>query len=834
MPHHPDDARYPHLPLVREEPTPDRRRRPAPPGPPPNRGGRRDYARQLGERAGALEDAAEARTPPPAGIEPHLVFRVPLAPNASPQNIAELLQDLGLTVVSIESDRAIVAFRDDVDLSEFREAVVTYGRGPRAGINPQTGEPYKSTQWDGLAWIDAEGMQLWGRTDRIGPRLASAVGSEAESVDPDYLYVVDVELWHQGTDDLARAAVDSMRILVNDGLRDGESLHDSFVGSSLCLVRLAVRGNKLDALLSLDIVAEVELPPQPVFDPWKAYRTTKRDFPEPPPPPVGGPSVCVVDSGIVSNHPLLAANVGGATSVRSGEDTPADENGHGTAVAGIAVYGSVRDSYGAGAFASAITLYSAKVLNAANEFDDRKLIISQMRDAIEAFRIQPYSCRVFNMSFGSPAAWFQDSDRQSLWAEQLDILARELDVVIVVSAGNQSLGRASNAEDAERVLTTYPSLLFEPECGLCEPATAAIAVTVGGVAEHSVQSVPLKRKEKDIQIAVAAVGEPTPTSRVGLGLNAAIKPEFVGVGGNLSFEGFSGQREVKRDAGLAVMSLSHQPTKRLFAFDNGTSLAAPQVSRAAAIALANLRETFDTEPSANLVRAVLASTAEVPSVEEDRVGAVDAEHAAMRCYGYGQIDEEVLEASADRRVTLVAEEEIALDTFAIFEVPSPPEFRAARGAKRVIVTLAFDPPVRRRRAGYIGVKMDHALFRGKTVDEIAEAYRQLSSQETKAAEAAGGVPGAFQSPYRCKLKPGPKFLASSTLQRSAWTFQRENTDYGETWYLVVKAQRTWAPESFTSQRFGVTVTLEADEPRLYSLVFNRIRLRQQQRARART
>ncbi|NNJ25660.1 S8 family peptidase [Alienimonas chondri] len=833
MPHHPEDARYPHLPLVREEPTPDRRRRPAPPGPPPNRGGRGRYSKRLEESANELEEQVEGREPPPAGIEPHLVFRVPLAPHASSQNIADLLENLGLTVVAIEGDGAIVAFRAVADLTAFRDAAAAYGRGPQTGINPQTGQAYKSTQWDGLAWIDAAGMSLWSKPDRIGRRLAASVGGEGESVEPDALYVVDVELWHRGTDELARAAVEELRQLVNDDTRDGESVHDYFVGSSLCLARLAVRGNKLNALLSLDVVAEVEVPPRPSFDPRMAFRTTKRDFDAPPPPPPDGPSVCVVDSGVTSNHPLLAPYVGGATSVRSGDDAPADENGHGTAVAGVAVYGSVRDGYEKGAFGSAIRVFSAKVLNAANEFDDEKLIISQMREAIEAFVGSPYSCRVFNMSFGSPAAWLRDNDRQSLWAEQLDILARELDVVIVVSAGNQSLGQATNAADAERVLTTYPGLLFEPECGLCEPATAAIAVTVGGVAEHSVQSVALGRKDKDIQIAVAAVGEPTPTSRVGLGLNAAVKPEFVGVGGNLSFQGFSGHREVKRDPGLAVMSLSHRPTERLFAFDNGTSLAAPQVSRAAAIALANLRETFETEPSANLVRAVLASTAEPPAVEEDRIEPTGEERAAWRCYGYGRIDEEVLEASGDRRVTLVAEEEIPLDTFAVFEVPAPPEFRAAPGDKRVIVTLAFDPPVRRRRADYLGVKMDHALIRGKTVDEIVDAYRQLSTQEVKAAKAAGGVQGAFRSPFRCNLDPGPQFLASSTLQRSAWTFRRENSDYGETWYLVVRAQRTWAPASFENQRFGVTVTLEADEPRLYNLVFNRLRLRQQQRARAR-
>ena len=72
----------------------------------------------------------------------------------------------------------------------------------------------------------------------------------------------------------------------------------------------SVSGAKLEQLLDASIVAEVELPEQPVFDAVAAARATPRDFPAPPAPPEDGPRVCILDSGIVSNHPLLAANVG--------------------------------------------------------------------------------------------------------------------------------------------------------------------------------------------------------------------------------------------------------------------------------------------------------------------------------------------------------------------------------------------------------------------------------------------------------------------------------------------------------------------------------------------
>jgi hypothetical protein len=781
-----------------------------------------------------METEVSGRLPSPAGIQPHLVFRVPLSRNASASIIAEQLERLGITVVSIENDNAIIAFQNDINLTQFRQAVATYEQGPQQGINPQTGQPFAGTQWDVLEYIEAPEMRLWSRDDRIGSRLVHEIGDEAQSIHTDRLYILDVELWHRGTDELGRAAITELRRLIEHAPAEGERLCDSFVGQLLCIARVAIRGSKLDALLDLDIVAEADVPPQPSFDHLQALRATAREFPLPSVPAVDGPSVCVVDSGVVTNHPLLAANVGHSESILPATASGADENGHGTKVCGIAVFGDIRACYENGQFSSPVTLYSARVLNADNRFDDQSLIIHQMRRAIETFIGPPYECRVFNLSLGDSSAWLQHNPRQSLWSESLDILAREYNVVLVVSAGNHDFGWTNNSQEAEEILASYPDYLFDPACGLCQPATAAIPITVGSYAQHDASAVPAPSQANDIVRTVALAMEPTPTTRIGPGINAAIKPEFVAAGGNVAFRGFSNIRRVMEDHGLAVMSFSHLPTERLFAFDIGTSLAAPQVARWASMVLSNLRQTFGEEPDANLIRALLASSAALPQPAEDRIRQMHGENGIRRVYGYGAIDEDVLFDSADRRVTMIAQAAMPLDTFVIYEVPSPTEFRTAVGRKRVIVTLAYDPPVRRRRIDYLGVRMGCSLIRGKTLDEIVEAYRQLSQQERVSARQSGdGVQGEFKSPFKCGLEPGPRTLQSSTLQRSEWTFTREGTDYGESWYLVVRSQRTWAPETFTEQRFAATVTLQADEPELFNLIQNRVRVRQQQRARAR-
>ena len=169
---------------------------------------------------------------------------------------------------------------------------------------------------------------------------------------------------------------------------------------------------------------------------------------------------------------------------------------------------------------------------------------------------------------------------------------------------------------------------------------------------------------------------------------------------------------------------------------------------------------------------------------------IQPDHGAegvQRVCGYGLIDEDYLLHFGDRRVTLVTRSSIRIDSFLVFEVPVPAEFRRAEGDKRMIVSLAYDPPVRRRRAEYLGVELYFSLIRGKTRDEVIEAYRAVTSDERNAAkppsgETAGSVSGTVQVP----LKPGPTALATSTLQRAEWTFESEGTDYGDPWYLVVR------------------------------------------------
>ena len=325
MPHHPEDERYLHLSLIREEPNPPRRKAQGFPQDMPARGGRGQHGPALRGRVDELERETRARPQPAPGVQPHLVFRVPLAPGASPTELSERLQELGIAIVGIEPDGAIIAFRDAPDLTAFRQALDEYTRGPR--VNQQTGDPYASTKWDVFELIEAARMRLWGRADRIGRRLAATVGPEGRAFDPAGIHVLDVELWHRGSLELTRQSIAELRSLIADRQTAEERLSDEFIGESLCLARVRVSGEKLDRLLDMDAVAEVDLPPVPLFDAQAARAMTPRNFPTPSRPPADGPSVCILDSGVASNHPLLGNHVGHAESILTREESPADGNG---------------------------------------------------------------------------------------------------------------------------------------------------------------------------------------------------------------------------------------------------------------------------------------------------------------------------------------------------------------------------------------------------------------------------------------------------------------------------------------------------------------------------
>jgi hypothetical protein len=500
---------------------------------------------------------------------------------------------------------------------------------------------------------------------------------------------------------------------------------------------------------------------------------------------------------------MLAPAIGEVTAIPQALGDGADDNGHGTLIGGLALYGDVETCIVARVFAPNLRLYSARVLNAAGKFDDEALITTQMREAIEYFT-NNYGCRIFNLSLGDDNLPYRGG-KVSPWASILDTLERELNIVIVVSAGNFAY-QLQGEEFADAHLHRYPRYLLEDDARIIEPATGSIVLSVGALA-HSANVPPGRNVEVR---PISQEGEPSPFTRSGPGLGGAVKPELCDFGGNQVYDGTL--RQVVALNELSVVSTHRNYLQRLFATDVGTSFAAPRVAHLAARLLGALPDA-----SANLVRALLVSSASVPEQAVARLSPLGND-AVSRVCGFGRPDFESAMFSQEDRVVLLGQSELGHDRFHVYEIPIPEEFLVGRSLRSIDVTLAYDPPVRHSRFDYLGAKMSFRLIRGRTLEQVIRAF------QTQAAN-PNPVDSLTSTSWNCSMKPGPEAREGGTIQRAVFEMrQPPRPVYGDTYHLVVRCEKKWARPEHAPQRYAIVVVLRQEGAiELYQHVSQRVR-----------
>lgn len=776
-------ARYDHLRLVRLPEQVERRKRPGF-GSAPDRD-RPAHSRRL---AAELDDAVavQLRRRPPEAVNPSLILRVRMT--------GSLLEGdweaLGLTVLSSDADRTLVLFSSNDELREFRDRLAAYGGPIPAG---QAGAPYANF----VASIAAVGTVE--PRDRIGLRLREEGFAEPQDFGGVAELVADLELWDLGRRDLRQRKLGDIEAYVV--ARGGEWL-DQYIGPSITMARVRAPGGVIRTLLSLEEIASIDLPPVPDVATADALRLELGDVPRLEPLGDDAPLIGIIDSG-VNDHPLLDGVLVGAIGVPERLGT-ADEWGHGTRVGGVAVFGDLRAQLANGGLARGARLCAAKVVNERGAFDDRRLVPSQMREAVTTLNAR-FGCRLFVIALADTKRVY-DGGKVGTWAATLDELARELDVVIVVSAGNRPPRGGNRIEQA---VTEYPGYLTEDSNRLFEPAGAINVVTVGSLSHGSGLD---GRLGSEIAVRpITGEGEPSPFTRVGPGVEGSTKPDFIDLGGTMVVDPVVQRLRDGRDvASAGLLTLHHRPAEQLITSGSGTSYAAPILAFKAAQVL-----TRFTDASANLVRALLASSATIPEATQARLTALGAD-AIRRVCGYGQVDLERAAFSDDARVILFAEDELAIDHFAIYELPIPQLFQSTNGRRTIGITLAFDPPVRHSRSDYAGVGMSFRLVRGCDPALISEHYKKRPREEQ--------IP-EIANRFQCKMTPGPQLREKSTLQSASITFRSDISSYGDRYYVVVRCEAGWATE-VTSQRFALVVEVAHEaQVQIYQQIRQRIQLR---------
>ncbi|WP_026101153.1 S8 family peptidase [Synechococcus sp. PCC 7336] len=780
------------------------------------RSDRSSHGRQLLEQASILTQRSKQKTSP-FHLNPKLIFKIKLSPDRTLQESA--LSPLGLTLLAQEpkANKAIVVFTSDEELTQFRSRLEAY-----SGI--------RDSQYE-YGHLDAiEALVPLEPSDRIGRLL------ELEPIQVDEPDVFDLELWHTGDRAEMNKYLDELDEVLRNWSNDSAmQISDRYVGEYLCIARIKVIHEVLNLLLEEEFVKEIDRRPKPSFETPAEYSIPLSDFPEVDSPPEQNCGVLVVDSGVQRGHPLIAPALGEAEvfpdSARklitgSADDGDEKTGGHGTGVSGIAIYGDIKQSIKNRLFQPTTWLFSARVTDSNNEYDPDSLLENQLNDAIQHFTQSYRNCKVINISLGDSRLTFRDGQKQFRLAAKIDEIAYELqhrNLVFVISAGNLPY----KAGSGEQVRTGYPNYLLSKEARIIEPATSAIALTVGSL---SLGSGSLQYPEDAKRNIVARVqGYPSPFTRSGFGVDGMIKPDLVDFGGDLVVDG---SRVIINEPGTSILTLAKDYAGSMFRAYCGTSFAASRVANIAA-------QLFTQFPNAtsNLIRALIVNSAtlpiEIPNVFQAKRKDKKQLLKQLKIYGYGQADLYRAKYSAENYVVLLEDNvQIPVGSFQIYEIPSlPDEYLETKGDRTLSIALAFDPPTRPTRGdSYLGVTMEFNLFKNLDKDNIVNAFvkaNKENSTESFTEISLTELKKRYGSGISIDLFPGSNLRKKASLQRGQVTITSRARGYNhQSLYLVVSCGRKWAKKGEKDvQRYALVVSISHSSPEIN--LYNQIRLRTQ-------
>lgn len=766
---------YPHLILERLEPfTPRRQRRGwggvKPPDDPVAHGVR------LVQQLEALKKQARQRE---AGFDSRLLIKL----EADGLTSKDLQTIPGITVVSEESRTFTVLFADESGRQEFEKRLNELAQG----ASPTRKE---------ILWA-IRNIDDWTPDERMGPALRLEGLPDVDE------FVVDVELWPSMIPS-ERAAILSHFSNWVTGL--GATVIDRVNQLNLVMARVKVNRKQLERMLAFRDVRQIDLPPR--YDTSvNAVEQTASKLPSVVSPPNDAPTVAVLDTGLATNHPLLAPVVGDAQSFVDGR-VAADEEGHGTQVVGHVVFGNVEAILDVHEVQTDFWILSGRIIvKSESEFDDTPFMENRIREAVEYF-VRRYGCRIFNLSIGDIRKPYVGGHVRGL-AAVIDELAYEHGVLFIVSAGN-----FRGVENTPKNwLRDYPDYLFNEAARIIDPAPALNALTVGSIARRERPRQSVRFPNDPAYQPIARVNCPSPFSRTGPGPGDAIKPEIVEYGGNWSYNARTNSR-IAYDIELGEFTTNHEVVSRPFASISGTSFAAPKVAHLAGRLLARYPNL-----SAEALRALIIAHAAVP---DEALKSLDlTEEKARHLMGFGKPVWERVLSSEERCVALFAEASISESTHHFYEIPLPGDFLGppARRPREITVALAYTSPVRRTRISYRANRLSFRVVREESLERVASVFR---TQPARSREPIIQEAGEFRPSFNVRSR--------GNNQAATWRIGQidKRWDDKRLFVVVTHQPEPWAEGLVGDQRYALVVVLRdlSQEPvRLYTQLRARIRVR---------
>lgn len=731
-------------------------------------------------------------------IDPDLVFKF----SAATRLPDGALETQGIEVLGEDEDWTYFVLLDDNARQRFAEALSAYAATDAGRARDMTAALSNAIQ-------TIDGIEPYGPEDRLAPDLDELAGAETIEV--------HVRLWpasseDQGAERVARAAQ----------LVDATTGCRVLASTSRPQVAAIVAEVTEDGLALLSELSVVEKITPPIRIPVTSSQIEQAEIHDIPSP--SGAPIAVLDDGPSTTNPLIAKVLAGSASFPDPTKyTWSPPGPHGTAVASLAAFYDFEEHLSAGT-----SLRAPHPIVAARVMEPRtgRLQTGQPYGTVfhesidDAIRwVHGQGVRIVNLSINRNIAAPTGGPRDEL-SVVLDSLARELDMVIVASAGNTSATLNGDHLLDQHVSHDYPSYLADADAGIAEPGLAANALTVGGHARCDAASLPGYQ-------GIAPTGGPSPFTRTGTNSgNGRAKPDLVHWAGNWGWNNHLKQL-ASSDPSLSVIVASNEPG-RTFDWTCGTSFAAPRVAYVAAEVL-----THYPRISANLVRALVLLSARQPeglqTLMSDRAD-------RQRVGGAGRPDPDLAVSSGGHRVVLTFEGTMDCDTTVIHPVPIPPEYARGRRRRRIRIAVACDPPVRPTRREYVAGHLQLVMLRAMSQNEALDVFRRQPSARARRNNPTLSASPLPQDRRRLALRPGPNDVTRTTAYVSEFSTLQLQEDDGDTYYLAVTHQKSpWQNlADYEQQTYAVAVELiDEGEPAidLYNLVRARVQARLRPRVR---
>lgn len=711
-------------------------------------------------------------------FDPNLIFKIRLGKKGISDKIfRDELNRAGIKTISSAPNKMgyWVAFTDDEQFTKFRKKL------------------HKRVSEDKATFVDIiDGIDEIPPEEKTGELLQE---NPLKKSDVEYL---DVEIWRMDDSSLNKF-IDGLAKLIDEN--HGE-ISDRLTTDNFCVIRVKTDQNLFNKIISMREIAHVDRPPRISIE--KQLTADIEKFSLKGPPPADKPGILIIDSGI-RNHPLLQDAIADrivlpTTHGEIKKDRDIDDVGHGTQVAGIALYGDIDQCIKSSTFDPQLWLYSAKVMYKNPDgdgaiFNEKDLLEHQFQDAVEKTIEKHDNCKVINISLGNSARKMYEGQRQFRLATLIDELSfKHSDILFTISIGNNT----DDVTDHE----SYPNYLMEksPRVKIIDPATSVHALTTGSIFLFNSKN-------------SSSFDSPSPFTRVGPGLNGMIKPELVEYGGGY-------------DSDLITINPRWTSEGRLFTLDKGTSFSSPKIAHY----LATLKDAIPSA-SRNLIKALLLSSASIPEERPEPLNKIklcgknkDVQNI-LNIYGYGKPALDNALYSQSNRVLLTHDGKIQINKVHFFPINLPDEFSNEKGKKSIEITLAFDPPINSNRADYLGVTMEFHVFKDSPIKNIQKSYSEIEIQKEDKEDI---VPKAIKN-KEIKLFPGVNIRKKGTHQKAVkeW-IKLPKFKTSEPLVLAVVCQKKWHEEKDYKQSYAIIATFKHEQQ---IDLYNLIRLRNQARIR---